>query len=95
MREKPKKVVPFLFFLRTLEPWSNRLLLEPGPLLCPSSLLSLCPNVPGQIYFAFRTVHRWLLARRPDNRLALGRLWAIDGLLHALRSNARLDVKEG
>lgn len=38
---------------------------------------------------------RWLLARRSDNRVALGRLWAVDGLVHALKSNARLDVKEG
>eukprot|EP00903_Cladosiphon_okamuranus_P005365 g5358.t2 len=37
----------------------------------------------------------WLLARRPENRVSLGRLWAVDGLVHALRSNARLDVKEG
>eukprot|EP00752_Nemacystus_decipiens_P001778 g1718.t2 len=37
----------------------------------------------------------WLLARRPEKRVSLGRLWAIDGLVHALRSNARLDVKEG
>ncbi|CAM9275025.1 unnamed protein product [Scytosiphon promiscuus] len=37
----------------------------------------------------------WLLARRPQNRVSLGRLWAVDGLVHALKSNARLDVKEG
>ncbi|CAB1121297.1 unnamed protein product [Ectocarpus sp. CCAP 1310/34] len=37
----------------------------------------------------------WLLARRRKNRVSLGRLWALDGLVHVLRSNARLDVKEG
>lgn len=43
---------------------------------------------------AINHTDRWLLARRPEYRAWLGQMWAIDGLLDGLRSNARLELKE-
>lgn len=59
------------------------------------ALYALIPRTSLAFPFKRPGNGRWLLARRPENRVSLGRLWAIDGLVHALRSNARLDVKEG